>query len=238
MGMVRNMEGNIGFANMLNSAGRNTGISNRERIGKAEGGERHGLIIGEMPRLPDELVENSEFVIYLPDKDKPSDSGMPPAEAVKPNMDRYCSIINEAVDKIKNGDVHKIDIPSNIGTAEKQGLGFAAPRFDSYIHEEPVEDAGIYKAEYNENGLRTIKFQEADETETSQKVKSSKTTMDTEKVDREIEKLKQTKEQLERRIAVADEKNREVLEAELLNVETQLRQKDNDTYRRQHAQIR
>ena len=236
--MVRNVEGNIGFTNMLNYAGRNTGLSNRERIGKAEGGERHGLIIGEMPRLPDEMVENSEFVIYLPDKDKPSDNGMPPAEAAKPNMDRYCSIINEAVDKIKNGDVHKIDIPSNTGTAGKQGLGFAAPRFDSYIHEEPAEDAGIYKAEYNENGLRTIKFQEADETETSQKVKSSKTTMDTEKVDREIEKLKQAKEQLERRIAVADEKNREVLEAELLNVETQLRQKDNDTYRRQHAQIR
>jgi len=66
--------------------------------------------------------------------------------------------------------------------------------------------------------------------------KAEKCTGNTDKVDREIEKLKKTREALERQINLEtdDAKIRE-LERKLAQVESELRQKDNDTYRRQHA---
>ena len=65
-----------------------------------------------------------------------------------------------------------------------------------------------------------------------------KTTGNTDKVDREIEKLKQTQAQLEQKIAAAGgQQDKEILEKQLAQVEAELRQKDNDTYRRQHMEI-
>ena len=64
-------------------------------------------------------------------------------------------------------------------------------------------------------------------------------TGNTDAVDREIEKLKKQKQQLEQQIRAAsgdEEKTRE-LEKKLAQVESELSQKDNDTYRRQHAVI-
>lgn len=59
-----------------------------------------------------------------------------------------------------------------------------------------------------------------------------KTTGNTDKVDREIEKLKQTQAQLEQKIAAAGgQQDKEILEKQLAQVEAELRQKDNDTYR-------
>lgn len=59
----------------------------------------------------------------------------------------------------------------------------------------------------------------------------------TDKVDREIRKLKEKKAQLEQQInAVSgDEEKAGKLKKELAQVENELRQKDNDTYRRQHT---
>lgn len=61
----------------------------------------------------------------------------------------------------------------------------------------------------------------------------------TDKVDREIEKLKAKKKQLEQQIQQAKEdvqKTRK-LEKELAQVENELNQKDNGTYRRQHMTV-
>ncbi len=62
-------------------------------------------------------------------------------------------------------------------------------------------------------------------------------TGNTDEVDREIEKLKEKKQQLEQqiRMAVEDEEKVRDLEKELAQVENELSQKDNDAYRRQHA---
>ncbi len=65
-----------------------------------------------------------------------------------------------------------------------------------------------------------------------------KTTGNTDQVDREIENLKQTKTQMEQKIAAAkDEREKQVLKTRLEQVKAELRMKDNDTYRRQHMQI-
>lgn len=62
-------------------------------------------------------------------------------------------------------------------------------------------------------------------------------TGNTDAVDREIEKLRKQKQQLEQQIKAAsgnEEKARE-LEKKLAQIESELNQKDNDTYRRQHT---
>ena len=59
----------------------------------------------------------------------------------------------------------------------------------------------------------------------------------TDKVDREIEKLKEKKKQLEQEImsASGDEQKIQELERKLAQVESELSQKDNDTYRKQNS---
>ena len=58
-------------------------------------------------------------------------------------------------------------------------------------------------------------------------------------MDREIEKLKKKKEELEQRLNTeTDEAKIKDLERQLAQVERELNQKDNDTYRRQHTTVR
>ena len=58
----------------------------------------------------------------------------------------------------------------------------------------------------------------------------------TDEVDREIEKLKKKQQELEQRLNTeTDEAKIKDLECQLAQVERELKQKDNDTYRRQHA---
>ena len=58
----------------------------------------------------------------------------------------------------------------------------------------------------------------------------------TDQVDREIEKLKKKQEELERRLSTeTDETKVRELERQLAQVARELKQKDNDTYRKQHA---
>lgn len=70
-----------------------------------------------------------------------------------------------------------------------------------------------------------------------QKDDTEETTGNTDAVDREIEKLKKQKQQLEQQIrkAAGDEEKTRELEKKLEQVERALSQKDNDAYRRQHT---
>ena len=61
----------------------------------------------------------------------------------------------------------------------------------------------------------------------------------TDKVDREIERLKKKRQELEQqRDTETDEAKIKDLERQLAQVEQELKQKDNDTYRRQHTMVR
>ncbi len=58
----------------------------------------------------------------------------------------------------------------------------------------------------------------------------------TDKVDREIERLKKKRQELEQQLrAETDEAKAQNLEQELAQVERELREKDNDAYRKQHS---
>lgn len=63
-------------------------------------------------------------------------------------------------------------------------------------------------------------------------------TTDTGKVDREIEKLREEETRLSEQVRMTDDpQKKEELQRQLAQVEQELAQKDNDTYRRQHATV-
>lgn len=66
--------------------------------------------------------------------------------------------------------------------------------------------------------------------------KAERCTGNTDAVDREIKKLREKREKLEKQLSSeTDEAKRAELERKLSQVESELRQKDNDAYRRQHS---
>ncbi len=92
--------------------------------------------------------------------------------------------------------------------------------------------SGLYQLGQDENGNRKVFFDDPKKSE-------EKCVGNTDKVDREIEKLKEKQQQLEQQIqtAAGDEQKVRELEKKLAQVEAELRQKDNDTYRRQNSEF-
>ena len=130
------------------------------------------------------------------------------------------------------------------------------PVMDEYVPEEKPEPSGRYWLGKDEDGKPKIYFDDPkraedtpDVSDSSGRDKSAKgpersgsdkegqsCTCNTDKVDREIEKLKKQKQELEQQInRETDESKIEDLKAKLAQIERELSQKDNDTYRRQHA---
>ncbi len=122
---------------------------------------------------------------------------------------------------------------------------------DEYISREKSDAgaSGLYRFGEDKDGRKKIFFDDpkksghADENG-HPKVKpdhpekpAEMLTINTDKVDREIKLLKEEKRQLEQQIQLTagDEEKAMELEKKLAQVESELRQKDNDTYRRQNA---
>ena len=105
---------------------------------------------------------------------------------------------------------------------------------DEYTSSEKsgVKPSGLYQLGQNEDGSRKIVFDDPKKSE-------EKCVGNTDKVDREIEKLKEKQQWLEQQIqtVAGDEQKVRELQKKLAQVEAELRQKDNDTYRRQNAEI-
>ena len=135
------------------------------------------------------------------------------------------------------------------------------PVMDEYVPEEPQEPSGRYWMGKDEDGQPKIFFDdperaadaprqpedapEAEEPKQAgqgakgpegKKNKDETWECNTDKVDREIEKLKKKQQELEQRLNTEiDEAKIKELEHQLAQVEQELKQKDNDTYRRQNA---
>ena len=135
------------------------------------------------------------------------------------------------------------------------------PVMDEYIPEEPQEASGRYWMGKDEDGQPKIYFDdperaadaprqpedapEAEEPKQAgqgakgpegKKNKDETWECNTDKVDREIEKLKKKQQELEQRLnSETDEAKIKDLEHQLAQVEQELKQKDSDTYRKQNA---
>ena len=148
--------------------------------------------------------------------------------------------------------------------AEEKGSGKLSEPQDVYIRSEKSgkEPVGLYRIGQDENGGRKIFFEDPDKADRAdgkeepkaEKADGKKPKIDdgdsqgkpaevcvgnTDKVDREIEKLKEKKRELEQQIqsASGDERKIQELEKKLTQVEQELSQKDNDTYRKQHSEF-
>ena len=138
---------------------------------------------------------------------------------------------------------------------EIQNIQNINPNQDAYIPEEPQESIGRYWLGKDENGNPKIYSDESkqaqdtsdtkdkqnqsieDEQEKSQGTQVTKCTVNTDKVDREIQKLKEKQAELEQKLQMETEENKkQKLEQQLSQVEQELRRKDNDAYKRQHAE--
>ena len=129
-------------------------------------------------------------------------------------------------------------------------------RRDVYVHGDAPARTDIYCPAADGNGEPGIRFDDPGRQDAGRNVlaegrteekrasaspeKSEKTeecTTNTDKVDREIRELRKKKKELEQKLARSDgpeEKKR--LETQLQQTERELQMKDNDSYRRSHAQ--
>ncbi len=136
---------------------------------------------------------------------------------------------------------------------------------DEYIPEEKQEPSGLYWLGKDEDGQPKVYFDDPDRADSAPETQDELPAADgpdqdkgadgpekkasdsrkaeicrgsTDKVDREIEKLKKKREELERQInSETDETKLKGLKKKLAQVEGELRQKDNDAYRRQHTEF-
>ena len=123
---------------------------------------------------------------------------------------------------------------------EAQGR-LRGPGVDTYAPGEKQEAFGRYWIGKDEEGQPKVYFdgmgQDRDvDGPKKEGQKEERCQGNTDRVDREIEKLKRKQEELEQRLRTENDAGRaRDLERQLAQVERELRQKDNDTYRRQHS---
>lgn len=159
----------------------------------------------------------------------------------------YKDYKNEYLERLQTGQ-DQVKEASQAQRAENKSEGIPAPK-DEYISSEKFgsKPSGLYRLGQDENGNPKVLYEDPKKVPKTKDVKAEekpakkaeKCTTNTDNVDREIERLKEDKKQLEQQIKVAagDEEKMKELEKKLAQIEGELSQKDNDTYRRQNAVI-
>lgn len=143
---------------------------------------------------------------------------------------RYGQYPMDSVEQLKEAQ-EKAKETSNVQNKDRES-DKVSDQQDEYISSERsgAKPSGLYRVGQDENGRQKVFYDDP-------KKSAEKCTGNTDQVDREIEKLKEKKKELEQQIRLAsgDEKKVRELENRLAQVESELSQKDNDTYRRQHT---
>ena len=122
--------------------------------------------------------------------------------------------------------------PAAVRQSEEEQSPARTPVVDEYIPEEVQEPTGRYWLGKDEDGQPRIYFDDPEKGG----AKPETCTGNTDAVDREIERLRQKKSDLEQQISsAADDAEVKALERELAQVERELSQKDTDAYRRRHT---
>lgn len=159
----------------------------------------------------------------------------------------YKDYKNEYLERAQT-EQDKVKRTSQEQRAEDKSEGVPIPK-DEYISSEKSSSkpSGLYRLGQDENGNLKVMYDDPKRAAKAKDVQpkeepakqAEKCTTNTDNVDREIEKLKEEKKQLEQQIkaAAGDKEKAKVLEKKLAQIEGQLSQKDNDTYRRQNAVI-
>lgn len=112
-----------------------------------------------------------------------------------------------------------------------------APVMDGYTPGEEHTPSGLYWVGKDENGAPKVYF-DSPEAKPASGDRAERCTTNTDKVDRELERLRSRADRLERQLDTeTDPAKAQVLEQKLAAAKAELAQKDNDAYRRQNAVI-
>ncbi len=163
----------------------------------------------------------------------------------------YNDYKNDYLERLQEGKDKAKEVGKEQGAANKSE-SISVPK-DEYISsgESGSRSSGLYRMGKDENGNPKVMYDNpkksggADGKEQprvgadGREDDDEECTANTDKVDREIKKLKEQKQKLEQQIKAAskDEEKVKELEKKLSRIEGELSQKDNDTYRRQNAVI-
>lgn len=177
---------------------------------------------------------------------------LPPKEEIRMAMEvnsNYRDYKNDYLEGLQEGRDKAKDAGKEKDT-EKKSESVPVPK-DEYINSEKSgrRPSGLYHMGKDENGNLRVLYDDPKKADGADKKEqprvgagrpekdTEKCTGNTDAVDREIKKLKEQRRQLEQQIKAAsgDEEKIRELEKKLSRVESELSQKDNDTYRRQHT---
>lgn len=159
------------------------------------------------------------------------------------------------VNNEQSGIIYGVSSEEKIAVDKKERAKEPAEKLygkDEYIPSEKDEPIGLYAVSQDDEGNPKIDYDEpkgseengkkadgkpenSEDSKKSDKKKSESCTGNTDKVDREIERLKKRLKELSQRVNSAEGRERERIEKQIKSVESELAQKDNDTYRRQHT---
>lgn len=151
---------------------------------------------------------------------------------------------------------HAVRAAEAVPAAEQsaQSARSAVPDYDEYIPEDRtgLEHSGLYRLVSGQDGPE-LRFDAPEDASPAAAAdggapdraapekpsgrKAEQTTTDTGRVDREIQKLRAEAERLDAQLRSAAPDEAERLQKRLSQVQAELRQKDNDSYRRAHAVV-
>lgn len=110
---------------------------------------------------------------------------------------------------------------------------------DEYISSEEKKPIGLYSVSPDDDGGRRVTYDapdnSAERSETRGNDDAETATANTDKVDREIKKLREKSQALSDKLRSADPESADRIRSELDAVSRELAQKDNDLYRRQNT---
>lgn len=176
-------------------------------------------------------------------------------ELEKQSIQDQLTLLKGTTDTASSPDVEKVlnerleEINKQLQTTASSAAGQAAPRFDRYEHDEnaAAPSAGLYRVEADELGNASVVFEpptdpDADTAPSSggkPEDETAQTTVNTDQVDQEIERLKEERAGLQQELqgAAGDESKEAQLKQQLAQLDAELKMKDNDTYRKQHASV-
>ena len=122
------------------------------------------------------------------------------------------------------------------GSSAADGKTPPKPDRDTYIPSQKTEPLEADEMKKADSPKEEKEAKEAEKSGKTPQKKTEKCTANTDKVDREIEKLKKKKKELEQKAAAeTDPEKAERLKSQLAQVERELKQKDNDGYRKSHT---
>lgn len=179
----------------------------------------------------------------------------PSPAQIAPERQRPAPELPDTAARAVTGPDEAPGVTAAAAPGEAGEAGLREERRDQYTPQEKGETAGLYRLAKDENGSPVILFddpraaekeEEAREKEAEaeekkaeeEKARERTTTINTDRVDREIEELKEQVEELEQRLNYGGRLvDAEKVQQELTFARFELHLKDNDTYRRANAQV-